>query len=375
MRLINQKGFTLIELVAVIGVLVVVSGVLLVNNRLNESQLSLNTDAAGIASAVSRAKALTLQNLSSDICGYGVSFKSGSVSEKAYYVIFKDIKDPVSKTCDNVFTNTDQNEILPGQESKQNLGNNIIFYNPGTSDSVSKLLITDVVFYSSDAKVKLTGLGGSICPEANCAVKSPAGMVIIQTESQSSSFKTLKITTSGQVTTKSDKYATIDNFDKDVLDEEGEIGDDDEPLIIEDCIEDCSCAIGLASGLTCRGVCGGTCYAGGPGGLQCSPDPLDTNCKGSLYTCGNIDVCGAPCLTCSTNEICQNNACVPCDCTKATTCGDIAIGTCGSTCYANSCSSNEECKFLNNEYQCIPKIVSGLRLDSIWPSATNKPPQ
>ncbi len=364
MRLINQKGlaqsslkgFTLIELVAVIGVLVVVSGVLLVNNRLNESQLSLNTDAAGIAGAVSRAKALTLQNLSGDTCGYGVRFDVGSKS----YSIFKDIK--VDGVCDNIYTESND-EILPGQESQQNLGNNIIFYNPETSDSVYNLLITDVVFYSSDAKVKLTSFNDSDI--------SPAGMVIIQTDTPSPSYKTLKITISGQVTTKSDRYATIENFDNGVLADEGEIGEGEEPLIIEDCIEDCSCAIGLASGLTCRGVCGGTCYAGGPGGLQCSPDPLDPNCKDSNNnnTCGDTDVCGAPCKTCLGNQICQNKVCIVYDC-SGKNCGEISGGGSGLTCPGACPAGTGKCT-LTSPYRCVVDSV-GLRLDSIWPPATNK---
>ena len=44
-----SKGFTLIEVVAVIGVLAITSGILLVNTRTTEVQLNLTQDTANVA--------------------------------------------------------------------------------------------------------------------------------------------------------------------------------------------------------------------------------------------------------------------------------------------------------------------------------------
>ena len=279
-----QYGFTLIEIVTVISIIAVLSAVLLVNNRLSESQLNLSTDAAGIASAVSRAKALTLQNLSGDICGYGVSFKFSNVADsKDYYVIFKDFKN-AQGICDDIYTNS--NEILPGQESRQDLGGGIRFVSSGN------YALKDVVFYSSDAKVKLTGFTDT----SNIKITDAgAGFVTIKTESIPSSFKTLKITTTGQVTTKSGQYTIIDDFDDDLIIEPC-IGDDCIILPPEDCIPDCSCANGLAVGETCSDTCGGTCVATGGGG-GCPPQP----------TCNDINTStGAACVACSEPNTCQS---------------------------------------------------------------------
>ncbi len=187
-------GFTLIVAVDVLGVLAVITAILLINNRLSEQQLSLSKDAAGMANAVSRAKSLTLQNLDESGCGYGVHFVPTTDINQDSYIIFKD------KNCNYKY---DADENIAGQESVSKLDTGLRFVT--TTASPNPVFIKDVIFYSSDAKVKLTGL-----KDENI---SPAGIVIIKTESTPASYMTLKITVSGQITSKSGYYSTPDAFD------------------------------------------------------------------------------------------------------------------------------------------------------------------
>ena len=192
-----------------IGVLAVTSAILILNNRLNELQLSLSKDSALIASTVSRAKSLALQN-SAGIGGYGARFESEDVDKDSFY-IFKD------KDIDGYSVGEDKLE-------KMNLSSGVIFYNP----TGAWPFITDVVFFSSDANVKLfdsktENLKILITP----LLRVPA-IVILQTDTTPSSFYTLKITITGQVSSKSGLYISPADFDagkKSVMNDDGTIGD------------------------------------------------------------------------------------------------------------------------------------------------------
>jgi prepilin-type N-terminal cleavage/methylation domain-containing protein len=359
----NQKGFTLIELAAVVGVIAVTTAVLLVNNHLNQLQISLTNNSASVAAAVSRAKALTLQNLNDSICGYGVHFIPGVIGGvAASYEIFKDVK--VNGVCDHLYTVSDV--VIEGGSVGLDAGLNFI----SNTNITGSTFIQDVVFYSSDARVKLTGFDGQDL--------QPSGVVIITTEAATASSITLKITTTGQVTSKTGAYVNSGNFDSGL---QSQFNITDGQFVVtgesqnqtsqqqstqnnnsinplESCIPDCSCANHLASGQTCSDGCGGTCY---PGISGCISDP--SLCAGK--TCSDKDNCGAPCVVCSSGQACINSQCVICtpNCTGKV-CGDS--DGCGGKCTA--CSSGYVC---NIDYQCVSGGVQ-IIINSVEPSIFTK---
>ncbi|MBU4348521.1 type II secretion system GspH family protein, partial [Patescibacteria group bacterium] len=295
-----NKGFTLIEVVAVIGVLAITSGILLVNTRTTEVQLNLSQDTANVASAINRAKALTIQNLEDGICGYGVHFAPGDSNAPDKYIVFKDKDD-----CNNV-SYSKNDEILSGEGGENELNSELEF-----ESNEHDMVIRDIIFYSSDARVKL------ISTETNKSNIDPTGIIIIKTKTTPVSYMTLKINVTGQVSKMDSKTEAgeggeynIDNIVDDIFNGDGDggsgIGDDNGSGIIDDdCIPNCSCVIGLASGETCSDGCRGICYAG--------QDPW------------NPFGCALP-LT-NPHSICVNDVCI-----SNNICGFTDCSGCGGSC-------------------------------------------
>lgn len=345
----SQAGFTLIEAVAVISVLAITSAILIANNRLNELQLSISKDSALIASTVSRAKSLALQN-SADTEGYGVRFNPVGVDKDSFF-IFKD-KDLDGYTLGD--------EILEGEAR---LSSGVLFYNPSkASDSIIK----DLVFYSSDANVKIFNSSGVLIPDA--------GIIIIQTNTTvAQSSNTLKITITGQVTSKSGVYLSSTYFDDGVTESElsdgsvdaGDIGDgnsinDDEEegsiFYFDDCTPMCT---GKCNGES--NGCGGVCACSS--GYSCSQGSCiiaSEFCAGK--TCNDTDpITGQKCVACSSSDICRSIndvfQCVPITCDPIAGCIGKCGGSdgCGGTC-SNNCVLPQTCggSGISNVCGCIP---------------------
>jgi len=88
----NDKGFTLLELMVVIGIMSVLSAVLLLYNRTGEKQIILSREQARLTSVLFQARSLSLNSFGAEIrggdvqiCGYGVNF-----SPPQTFTIFQD---------------------------------------------------------------------------------------------------------------------------------------------------------------------------------------------------------------------------------------------------------------------------------------------
>jgi prepilin-type N-terminal cleavage/methylation domain-containing protein len=340
-------GFTLIEVVAVIGVLAITSGILLVNTRTTEVQLNLTQDTANVASAINRAKTLTIQNLGEGVCGYGVHFAPGQDDGDGYH-IFKIIEDEINGDCVPEYNNL--SDISLGDTGDSKLDSELEFEGKGHDE-----IIRDIIFYSSDARVKLIN--------TNDEEIDPTGIVIIKTKSTSPvSWTTLKINVTGQVSVVASEpgerdYSEINTIISDIVeDEDGDIADDDfygddygSEIIDDDvCFSDCSCVIGLISGETCPDGCGGTCFAGQdpwdpPGEPICSYDGF--SCDNA--TCADVDNCGAVCERCDPGYDCVGGAGAGI-CELCLVCGDQEYEEYG--CYDNGCGGI--CAYCASGYEC-----------------------
>lgn len=95
----KNSGFTLVEILVVLGIVTVLVGVALSANRTSKSQLSLFKTEALLVGSINRAKALSQQRLDiENICAFGVHFSASG------FLIFGDkIVDPVTNTrCRNL---------------------------------------------------------------------------------------------------------------------------------------------------------------------------------------------------------------------------------------------------------------------------------
>jgi prepilin-type N-terminal cleavage/methylation domain-containing protein len=89
---VKNSGFSLVEILVVLGIVVVLSGIALTANQTSKSQLSIFKTEALLIGSINRAKALSQQRLDiEDICAFGVHFSSSG------FLIFGDkIVDPVA---------------------------------------------------------------------------------------------------------------------------------------------------------------------------------------------------------------------------------------------------------------------------------------
>lgn len=85
----SPRGFTLVEIVIVVGVLLVMSSLLMIYTRKGGKQIALYRDHATLNQQLLRARGFSMGKFREDelVCGYGVSIMSGGKS----YVVFKDL--------------------------------------------------------------------------------------------------------------------------------------------------------------------------------------------------------------------------------------------------------------------------------------------
>jgi prepilin-type N-terminal cleavage/methylation domain-containing protein len=171
----TKNGFTLIEMLVVIGIISILSGIFIVYSRTGEQQIVLFKEQAKVMAAVSRAKILGISAFressteAGSSCGYGVHIELPNT-----VIIFKDI----AQNCelsDQRYTPANPSEKF---ESFQ--------LDPRVKLDVMTSL-TDIVFIPPDPSVVIT-------PDQDQAV------IVIKTIDDKSSA-TIKVNSAGQIST------------------------------------------------------------------------------------------------------------------------------------------------------------------------------
>ena len=100
----SKRGYTLLETILTVGILLLLSSMLVVYNQGNKQQLAVISEQAKIINTIYRAKFLAMQGYESGqpICGYGVYFKSDGT-----YILYKDLGD--CSVSDKKYTNQEEN--------------------------------------------------------------------------------------------------------------------------------------------------------------------------------------------------------------------------------------------------------------------------
>jgi Tfp pilus assembly protein FimT len=95
----SANGFTVIEMLVVVGITIILSGMMLGFNRSSEKTVALVTERERVMSILGTARSLALQRKNPGIgfaCGYGVKFSGNSIE------LFGIIRDATSKVADCV---------------------------------------------------------------------------------------------------------------------------------------------------------------------------------------------------------------------------------------------------------------------------------
>lgn len=83
-----KRGFTLIEILVVLGIMAMLTSIAILYSRTSEQQIILFKEQAKAVSVISRAKSLAIQTFAAapGVCGYGVRFNSDGT-----YILFRDL--------------------------------------------------------------------------------------------------------------------------------------------------------------------------------------------------------------------------------------------------------------------------------------------
>jgi len=147
-----RSGFTLIELIVVIGITTLLSSALISFNHTSRQQIVLYAEEVKLAQTIFRAKSLAmslyLQSAGSGICGYGVHVDYTAKN----YSIFSYNK-PAGSNCQNISAiNTGSENII----STFKIGNGVILL----SSPSAKTRLDDVLFIPPDP-ITLLNSGGA----------------------------------------------------------------------------------------------------------------------------------------------------------------------------------------------------------------------
>ena len=165
----KARGFTIIEIVVILGIIALLTSSLILYSRSGERQVILFREQSRIISALSRAKSLALATFGQpDVpCGYGVHFEA-----RRTFLIFKDL----SFDCA-----TSDHRYSGGEEVVESFELSPVI-------SFDALPITDVVFIPPDPTVILT-------PDQEQAI-----IFLKTTDGRGSAF--IKLTSAGQISTR-----------------------------------------------------------------------------------------------------------------------------------------------------------------------------
>ena len=164
-------GFTMIEILVVISIMILLSSLLILYSRTGENQIILFRDQSRLITSLNMAKSLSIQrfNASSPSCAFGVHF---SKTENAF-LIFRDLAADC-QNADHVYT--DSGELFENYQ----LSSRIKF---------GETTLTDIIFTPPDPKILIDNDSNKI--EAT---------ITLETLDGNASLK-VKVNNAGQITT------------------------------------------------------------------------------------------------------------------------------------------------------------------------------
>lgn len=178
---LSRNGFTLIELIVVLGITALLSSILISYNSTSRQQLALYAEQIKFVETILRAKALSLSpsiQSSSGVCGYGVQIDYTAMN----YSLFR-CGMPKETDCQSIDSiNVCSRTII----STLDMNNNVKFI---TQDGTPRL--DEILFIPPDPKTLVVS-GGAVVNSGNASV-------IIQTQNESLKSAPISVNSAGLI--------------------------------------------------------------------------------------------------------------------------------------------------------------------------------
>ncbi len=186
----KKGGSTIIEMLVVIAIIGILSGMTLVYNRSGAEQLKLFKEEAMVVGLLNRARALAAEkyNKSPDSCAFGIHFTAGSLD----FSLFQDLKSSTKKFCKEFDGTYNSNFTYNPGESIQDfaLEKGLIFEISsnlaGTQTQIAAGDMVDIMFVPPEL-----GVVSAVVLPVNLKISTPAG----------GNSKTITINDTGQIST------------------------------------------------------------------------------------------------------------------------------------------------------------------------------
>ncbi len=178
----SRSGFTLVEVLVTMAILIIFSGVLVGYNQTSSRQLILISNQAKLVSLVSRAKNLSMSTI---LENFGGSYNPGDPLTCAYGVhvdktsgkifIFRDLAVDCDLS-DKKYSGDNERSGLKGEFDVFELDSKIAEFMPATSDDLN-----DIIFIPPDPKVVINNDLTKLWAQIGLKLKnSDAGKIIIK---------------------------------------------------------------------------------------------------------------------------------------------------------------------------------------------------
>ena len=186
----KKGGFTIIEMVIVVAIIGILSGMTLIYNRSGAEQLKLFKEEAMVVGILNRARALAAEkyNKSPDSCAFGIHFTAGSPN----FSLFHDLKPATKEFCKEFNGSYNNDFVYNSSESIQDF-------------VLEKGLIFEISFDSGLAETQITA-GNSVDimfvpPELSVTSKVALPVNLKISTSAGGDSKTVIINDTGQIST------------------------------------------------------------------------------------------------------------------------------------------------------------------------------
>lgn len=184
----NNSGFTLVEILVVLAITAVLSGLAIVYSHVGQNQVALSVEESKVAQLILEAKELSIATYSTNVatCGYGVHFNYAGTSS-TYSLFEYNSASPAPgggrEICPSIAstTNPSNGNGIEQYEQEYESGSYNLFMAPGVTlknGGAASNTIQDILFYppnpctliSLDAKTFLDNCTGSAGPPAESYV-------------------------------------------------------------------------------------------------------------------------------------------------------------------------------------------------------------